>query len=33
MASGIQEQYLHALPKTAKAVAERINVTFRRVVG
>jgi len=33
MAPGIQEHYLHALPKTAKAVAERINVTFRRVVG
>lgn len=27
-----QENYRHALPKTAKAVGERINLTFRRII-
>jgi alkylated DNA repair dioxygenase AlkB len=27
-----QENYRHALPKSAKAVGERINLTFRRII-
>ena len=32
MAGQTQRHYLHALPKTARAVGERINLTFRRIV-
>lgn len=32
MAGATQRHYLHALPKTARAVGERINLTFRRIV-
>jgi alkylated DNA repair dioxygenase AlkB len=32
MAGQTQRHYLHALPKTARAVDERINLTFRRIV-
>ncbi|MEO6103880.1 MAG: alpha-ketoglutarate-dependent dioxygenase AlkB, partial [Pseudoxanthomonas sp.] len=28
-----QQNYRHALPRTAKAVAERINLTFRRILA
>ena len=31
MAPGVQENYVHALPKTTKPVGERINITFRWV--
>jgi len=32
MAGQTQRHYLHALPKTARAAGERINLTFRRIV-
>ncbi|MGH8030922.1 MAG: alpha-ketoglutarate-dependent dioxygenase AlkB family protein [Luteimonas sp.] len=32
MAGDTQRNYKHALPRTAKPVAERINLTFRRIV-
>lgn len=32
MAGKTQRHYLHALPKTTRAVGERINLTFRRIV-
>jgi alkylated DNA repair dioxygenase AlkB len=32
MAGQTQRHYLHALPKTTRAVGERINLTFRRTV-
>ena len=32
MAGQTQRHYLHALPKTARNVGERINLTFRRIV-
>ena len=32
MAGTTQQQYRHALPRTAKPVGERINLTFRRVL-
>jgi len=32
MAGQTQRHYLHALPKTARDVGERINLTFRRIV-
>lgn len=32
MAGNTQSRYRHALPKTARPVGERINLTFRRVV-
>jgi alkylated DNA repair dioxygenase AlkB len=32
MAGQTQRHYMHALPKTARAVGERINLTFRRIV-
>jgi alkylated DNA repair dioxygenase AlkB len=28
-----QRHYRHALPRTAKPVGERVNLTFRRIVG
>ena len=28
-----QERYRHALPKTARAVGERVNLTFRRIIN
>jgi alkylated DNA repair dioxygenase AlkB len=31
MGGATQERWLHAVPKTARAVGERINLTFRRV--
>jgi alkylated DNA repair dioxygenase AlkB len=31
MGSGIQSKWLHAVPKTARPVGERINLTFRQV--
>lgn len=31
MSGATQQHWVHALPKTASAVAERINLTFRRV--
>ena len=33
MAGATQQNYRHALPKTRKAVGERINLTFRRILG
>lgn len=33
MAGTTQHHWLHALPKTARAVGERINLTFRRVLA
>ncbi|MEO8011625.1 MAG: alpha-ketoglutarate-dependent dioxygenase AlkB, partial [Dokdonella sp.] len=32
MAGATQQNYRHDLPKTARAVGERINLTFRRIV-
>lgn len=32
MGRGIQTHYKHTLPKTAKAVGERLNLTFRKTV-
>lgn len=32
MRGDTQENYRHALPKTARAVGERINLTFRRIM-
>lgn len=32
MRGDTQRNYRHALPKTAKAVGERINLTFRRII-
>lgn len=32
MAGATQHAYVHALPKTTRAVGERINLTFRRVL-
>lgn len=32
MAGATQQHYLHALPKTARPVGERVNLTFRRVL-
>jgi len=32
MAGATQHAYVHAVPKTARAVGERINLTFRRVL-
>ncbi|MDR2871421.1 MAG: alpha-ketoglutarate-dependent dioxygenase AlkB [Xanthomonadaceae bacterium] len=32
MAGDTQRHYLHALPKTAKPIGERINLTFRRIM-
>ena len=32
MRGNTQQNYRHALPKTAKAVTERINLTFRRIL-
>jgi alkylated DNA repair dioxygenase AlkB len=33
MAGDSQRRYRHALPKTARAVGERINLTFRRILA
>ena len=33
MRGDTQSNYRHALPRTAKPVGERINLTFRRIVG
>lgn len=33
MAGRTQQAYVHALPKTAKPVGERINLTFRRILA
>jgi alkylated DNA repair dioxygenase AlkB len=33
MAGGMQHDWQHALPKTARAIGPRINLTFRRMVG
>lgn len=33
MAGQTQKYYRHSLPKTAKPVGPRINLTFRRIVG
>jgi len=33
MPAGMQRDWQHALPKTARAVGERINLTFRRIVA
>ena len=33
MRGDTQQHYRHALPRTAKAVAERINLTFRRIAS
>ena len=33
MAGATQRHYRHALPRTAKAVGERINLTFRQIMG
>ncbi len=33
MARGTQQHYEHALPKTARPVGERINLTFRRIIA
>ena len=33
MAGATQHAYVHAVPKTARAVGERVNLTFRRVIG
>lgn len=33
MRGDTQANYRHALPRTAKPVGERINLTFRRIVG
>ena len=33
MSGATQRNYRHALPRTARAVGERINLTFRRVCG
>ena len=33
MAGDTQRHYRHALPRTARPVGERINLTFRRIVG
>lgn len=33
MAGPTQRHYRHALPRTARPVGERINLTFRRIVG
>lgn len=32
MPAGLQDQWQHQLPKTRKAVAPRVNLTFRRLV-
>lgn len=32
MGAGFQQPWQHALPKTARAVGERINLTFRKIV-
>lgn len=32
MAAGMQQHWQHALPKTARAIGPRINLTFRRIV-
>jgi alkylated DNA repair dioxygenase AlkB len=32
MRGGTQADWLHKIPKTAKPVEERLNLTFRRVV-
>jgi alkylated DNA repair dioxygenase AlkB len=32
MGKGSQVHYLHSLPKTAKPIGERINLTFRQIV-
>lgn len=33
MGAGMQQRWQHALPKTARVVGERINLTFRRIVA
>lgn len=33
MSGGTQRHYRHALPRTARPVAPRLNLTFRRVMG
>ena len=33
MSGGTQANWLHQVPKTAKPVAERLNLTFRRIVA
>ena len=33
MSRATQRNYRHALPRTAKAVGERINLTFRRIIA
>ena len=33
MGEGSQQHYRHALPRTARPVGERINLTFRLVKG
>ena len=33
MRGDTQQNYRHALPRTAKPIGERINLTFRRIVG
>ncbi len=32
MGKGSQKHYLHSLPKTSKPIAERVNLTFRKIV-
>ncbi|MDR1076606.1 MAG: alpha-ketoglutarate-dependent dioxygenase AlkB [Xanthomonadaceae bacterium] len=32
MGKGVQKHYRHAVPKTARPVGERINLTFRRIL-
>lgn len=32
MGPGVQQRWQHAVPKTAKAIGERINLTFRTIV-
>ena len=33
MAGPTQRHYVHAVPRTARAVGERVNLTFRRLLG
>ena len=33
MGGDTQQNYRHALPRTAKPVGERINLTFRRIIA
>jgi alkylated DNA repair dioxygenase AlkB len=33
MRGATQAHYRHALPKTARPIGERINLTFRRILG